>query len=78
MADYSVTHLRCIIEDLLVKVVKLIFVVDFMVLDMKEDEDLPIILGRAFLIASRELVDVHDSKLILCVHDEEITFEMNQ
>lgn len=45
---------------------------------MKEDEDLPIILGRAFLIASRELVDIHDSKLIHCVHDEEITFEMNQ
>ena len=36
-ADRSIKHLRGIIEDVLVKVDKFIFSVDFIVLDMKED-----------------------------------------
>lgn len=44
MADRSITYPREIIEDLLVKVRKFVFSVDFVVLDMKEDEELPIIL----------------------------------
>ena len=49
LADRSLIHPRCIIEDVLVKVDKLIFPANFIVLDMKEDEDVPIILGRLFL-----------------------------
>nr|KAJ0208821.1 hypothetical protein LSAT_V11C400200830 [Lactuca sativa] len=78
MADHSITHPHGIIEDLLVKVGKIIFPVDFVVLDMKEDEELPTILGRPFLSTTRALVDIYDSMLTLHVEDEEITFEMNQ
>lgn len=67
-----------LVVDLLVKVGKFIFIVDFVVLDMKEDKDLPIILGRPFLNTARAVVDIHDSKLTLHVEDEEITFEMDQ
>ncbi|XP_062113110.1 uncharacterized protein LOC133824257 [Humulus lupulus] len=45
LVDRSLTHPRGIIEDVLVKVDKFIFPVDFIVLDMEEDEDVPIILG---------------------------------
>ncbi|KAL5572277.1 hypothetical protein UlMin_021874 [Ulmus minor] len=49
MADRFIKHPRKIVEDVLVKVGKLIFSVDFIVLDMEEDKDIPIILGRPFL-----------------------------
>ncbi|XP_023747436.1 uncharacterized protein LOC111895583 [Lactuca sativa] len=60
MVDQSITNLRRIIGDLLVKVGKFIVPLDFVVLDMKENEDLPIILGRSFFRTTRSLVDIHD------------------
>ena len=42
-------HPRRVIEDVLVKVDKFIFLVDFVVLDMEEDENALIILGFPFL-----------------------------
>lgn len=61
MADRSITYPHRVIEDLLVKVGKFVFLVDFEVLDMHEDEELPIILGRHFLSTINALVDFHNS-----------------
>lgn len=60
------------------KLGKFIFPTDFEVLDMKEDDDLSIILGIPFLSTARALIDIHDSKLTLWVEDEQITYEMNR
>ncbi|XP_062099774.1 uncharacterized protein LOC133805614 [Humulus lupulus] len=49
LADRSVKHPRGIIEDVLVKVNKFIFPADFIVLDMEEEKNVPIIMGRPFL-----------------------------
>ena len=49
LADRSITYPRGIVEDVLVKVVKFIFPVDFIILDYGEDKSIPIILGRPFL-----------------------------
>ncbi|XP_076905366.1 uncharacterized protein LOC143561111 [Bidens hawaiensis] len=49
LPDHSVKYPRGIIENLLVKVDKFVFPVDFVVLDMEADEKVPIILGRSFL-----------------------------
>ena len=49
LADRSLKHPRGVIEDVLVKVDRFIFPVDFIVLDMEEDCEIPIILGRSFL-----------------------------
>ena len=46
------------IEDVLVKVEKFIFPDDFIVLNMEEDMEIPIILGRPFLATSRAMIDV--------------------
>ena len=43
------TFSKGIIEDVLVKVDKFIFPMDFVVLDNEEDWEAPIILGRPFL-----------------------------
>ncbi|XP_062089686.1 uncharacterized protein LOC133796225 [Humulus lupulus] len=64
LADRSVKHPRGIIEDVLVKVDKFIFLADFIVLDMEEDENVPIILGRPFLATGQALIDVQKDKAV--------------
>ena len=46
------------IEDVLVKVDKFIFLVDFIVLDMEEDKEISIILDRPFLATGRAMIDM--------------------
>jgi hypothetical protein len=48
LADRSIAYPHGIVEDVLVKVEKFIFPADFVVLDIEEDENVPIILGRPF------------------------------
>ncbi|KAK5842351.1 hypothetical protein PVK06_004692 [Gossypium arboreum] len=48
LVDRSVKYPRGIIEDVLVKVDKFIFPVDFVVLDMDEDVEVPLTLGPVF------------------------------
>lgn len=50
------------------------FPVDFVVLDMKEDKDIPLILGRPFLATGRALIDVENGELTFRMNDESRTF----
>ena len=72
LADRSVKHPRGIIED----VDKFIFPADFIMVDMEEDKEIPIILGRPFLATGRALIDVQKGELRLRVHEEEVTFSV--
>ncbi|XP_062113182.1 uncharacterized protein LOC133824321 [Humulus lupulus] len=74
LADRSVKHPRGIIEDVLVKVDKFIFPTDFIVIDMDEDIDVPIILGRPFLAIGQALIDVQKGELKLRVQGDEVVF----
>ncbi|KAI3674819.1 hypothetical protein L2E82_51935 [Cichorium intybus] len=38
---------------------------NFVILDMEEDDEVPILLGRPFLATARALIDVHDTKLTI-------------
>ena len=67
LADRSLKHLRGVIEDVLVKVDKFIFPADFIMLDMEEDKEIPIILGRPFLATDRAMIDVQKGELKLRV-----------
>ncbi|XP_022867382.1 uncharacterized protein LOC111387099 [Olea europaea var. sylvestris] len=58
MAKSSLTHPRGIIEDVLIKVEKFIFPVNFLILDMEKDKDVTLILGKPFLATGRALIDV--------------------
>ena len=58
LVDSSLKHPRGVIEDVLVRVDKFIFLADFIVLDMEEDKEIPIILGRPFLAIGRAMIDV--------------------
>ena len=61
---------------MLVKVDKFIFPANFIVLDMEEDKDIPIILGRPFLATGRAMIDVRKGELKLRVHDDEVRFSV--
>ncbi|KAJ0520261.1 putative nucleotidyltransferase, Ribonuclease H [Helianthus annuus] len=78
LADRSVKYPRGIVENMLVKVDKFVFPVDFVILDMDEDAHVPLILGRPFLATARALIDVYDGKLTLRVEDDMVTFDINR
>ena len=70
LADRSIAYPRGVLEDVLVKVDKFIFPIDFIVLDMEKDQQIPLILGRPFLATERALIDVHKGNLISRINDE--------
>ncbi|XP_070003172.1 uncharacterized protein [Nicotiana sylvestris] len=47
---------------------------DFVILDYKVDEEIPIILGRPFLATGRALIDCEIRELKMRLNDEEIIF----
>ena len=76
LADRSLKHPRGVIEDVLVKVDKFIFPADFIVLDIEEDKEIPIILGRPFLATGRAMIDVQKGELKLRVQEDEVKFNV--
>ncbi|XP_010692570.1 uncharacterized protein LOC104905667 [Beta vulgaris subsp. vulgaris] len=67
MADRSVKYPLGILDDVSVRVGKFYIPVDFVVLDMKEDSQIPIILGRPFLCTASVVIDVKSGSLTLGV-----------
>ncbi|XP_062086044.1 uncharacterized protein LOC133792143 [Humulus lupulus] len=76
LADRSMKYPCGIIEDVLVKMDKFIFLADFIVLDIEEDDNVPIILGRPFLATGQALIDVQNGELRLRVQGEEVVFNV--
>ena len=58
MADRSMAQQEGILEDVLVKVGKFIFPVDFVIMKMEEDTQVPLLLGRPLLATGAALIDV--------------------
>ena len=76
LADRSLKFPHGVAEDVLVKVDKFIFPVDFVVMDMEEDLEVPLILGRPFMNTANVIIDVADGKLKLRVAEEELVFNV--
>ncbi|XP_024046398.1 uncharacterized protein LOC112498899 [Citrus sinensis] len=76
LTDISHAYLEGKIEDVLVNVDKFIFPVDFIVLDLEADKDVPIILGKPFLITGKTLIDVQKMELTMQVNDQQVIFNM--
>ncbi|XP_061356193.1 uncharacterized protein LOC133300632, partial [Gastrolobium bilobum] len=76
LADRSTRRPDGVIEDVLVKIDKFIFPADFVILDMQEDAEIPLLLGRPFLATARAMIDVEQGKLMLRVNDETVTIDV--
>ena len=77
MADITLVHPEGILKDVLIKVGKFIFLVDFVVIDIEEDKQVPLLLGRPFLATRAALIDVKKVELTLMVRDEAVHFNLN-
>ncbi|GKE67936.1 putative reverse transcriptase domain-containing protein [Tanacetum coccineum] len=78
MADRSMQSPKGIIKNVLVKINKFIFPIDFIILDKIEDDKVPIILGRPMLATAHTRIDVFGKKISLEVGTEQITFDINE
>lgn len=78
LANNMVTFPIGICEDLLVRIDKFVFPANFGVLDMEEDNQVPIIIRRPFLSPERALVDIRESKLTLRVGEDGMTFGVDR
>jgi hypothetical protein len=76
LADNSVMKSYGVIEDVLVNVKDLVFPVDFVILDMKEDEEAQVILGRPLLAISSTFIDMLRGEILLKMGDEECTIKV--
>ncbi|XP_022150097.1 uncharacterized protein LOC111018357 [Momordica charantia] len=75
-ADRSIRKLEGKIEDVLIKVDKLTFPADFIILDCEVDLDIPIILGWPFLATGDTIFNVRKGEITMKVNDEQVTFNV--
>ena len=78
MVDRTLAQPEGILKDVLIKVGKLIFLVDFVVIDIEKDKQVPLLLGRPFLETRATLIDVKKGELTLKIGDEAMHFDLNQ
>ena len=78
MADRSMAQPEGVLEDLLVKVRKFIFPMDFVVIKMEEDTQVPLLLGRPFIATGAALINVQKGELTLRVGDEAVQFNLHK
>ncbi|XP_058733282.1 uncharacterized protein LOC131604883 [Vicia villosa] len=76
LADKSIISPYGVVQDMLVKVDKFLFPVDFVVVDMEEDHDVPLILGRPFMKTTRMMIDIDDGIMKVRVQDKEVIFTL--
>ncbi|GJT69522.1 ribonuclease H-like domain-containing protein [Tanacetum coccineum] len=75
LADRTIKQPRGIAENVLVRIGKFIFPIDFIILDIPEDDDVPLILGRPFLSTAHSKIDVFKRKITLRVGEEKLVFK---
>ncbi|XP_070016971.1 uncharacterized protein [Nicotiana sylvestris] len=78
LADRTVKRPSGILDDVSIQVGKFMFPADFVILDCKVDEEIPIILGRSFLATGRALIDCETGELKMRLNDEERTFNVQK
>ncbi|CAN6583278.1 unnamed protein product [Malus baccata var. baccata] len=76
LADRYVTYPLGILEDVIIKMDKFYLPANFIVLDMEEDKEVPLILGRPFMATARTLIDVEAGTLTLRVQGESVVFKL--
>ncbi|XP_006577660.1 uncharacterized protein LOC114405207 [Glycine soja] len=53
-----------------------IFPVDFVIMGIEEDLDVPLILGRPFMLIAKCVVDIGNGNLEMSVEDQKVTFNL--
>ncbi|XP_074299112.1 uncharacterized protein LOC141630141 [Silene latifolia] len=78
LADRSVKFPLGVVEDVPLATGKLVIPCDFFVMDIPEDTQVPIILGRPCLATVGAMIDVKSGKLFLQVGEDKVKFELSK
>nr|XP_009605915.1 uncharacterized protein LOC104100402 [Nicotiana tomentosiformis] len=76
LADHTTIIPKGIMEVVLVRVDKFVFLMDFIVVKMEENREVPLILGRPLLATGRAILDIQERYLILRVREKILIFKM--
>ncbi|XP_050920323.1 uncharacterized protein LOC127137961 [Lathyrus oleraceus] len=78
LADRFVKYPIGILEDIPVRLSQLYIPTDFVVMDIKEDEEIPILLDRPFLSMAEAIIYVKRRKMNFEVGDEKVEFILSK
>ena len=76
LVNQSITYPLGVMEDVLVKVGELTFPVDFVIMDIEEAREVPIILGKPIIMISKVIVDIGVGCLQLKLEDQVMNFNI--
>ncbi|XP_019434616.1 PREDICTED: uncharacterized protein LOC109341219 [Lupinus angustifolius] len=76
LTDRSIKYPKGVAEGLLVKVDRFLISVDFAIIDIIEDAEIPLILGRPFMKTTKKGIDMENGKLLVRVADDEMEFDI--
>ncbi|XP_021750418.1 uncharacterized protein LOC110716092 [Chenopodium quinoa] len=76
LADRSVKFPLGVLEDVPLRVGKFFIPCDFVVMEMDEDVNVPIILGRPFLATAGAIIDMKKGKITFEVGDEKLEYSL--
>ncbi|GJU23135.1 retrovirus-related pol polyprotein from transposon TNT 1-94 [Tanacetum coccineum] len=75
LADRTIMQPKGIATNVLVRIGKFVFIINFVILDIPEDNDVPLILRRPFLSTAHVKIDVYKRKVTLRVREEKLVFK---
>ncbi|GJW86053.1 reverse transcriptase domain-containing protein [Tanacetum coccineum] len=78
LANHTCQYPMGVAENMLVQVGKFVFPVDFVILQMEEDNRVPLILGRPFLYTANAIVRVKNKELNLGIREDRVTFHIDK
>lgn len=76
LADQTTIIPEGVVKDVLVLVNKFMFHVNFTMVNIKENKEVPLILERPFLATGRAILNNHKRYLMLTVEEEIVVFKM--
>nr|GEV74605.1 hypothetical protein [Tanacetum cinerariifolium] len=78
LADKLVKRPRGIVKNILVKIDKVVFLVNVVIIDMSEDTKAPIILGSPFFATARAKIDVFSQRISLKIGGDKIVLDCDK
>ncbi|XP_075101802.1 uncharacterized protein LOC142177230 [Nicotiana tabacum] len=78
LADQTTIIPERIVEYVLVWVDKFAFPVEFILVNIEKNKEVPLILGRSFLATSRAILDIYERQFMLRAGEERVIFKMKE
>ncbi|GJR96596.1 putative reverse transcriptase domain-containing protein [Tanacetum coccineum] len=78
LANHTYQYPMGVAENMLVQVGKFVFPVDFVILQMEEDDRVPLILRRPFLHTANAIIRVKNKELNLGIREDRATFHIDK